>query len=164
MTQCSCELEWRKIPVSGKSKNWRESQSFENGLFQLRLQFPPHNSKFPCWIATTWRYIQSRLESNLYYFVAYNNYVHYTALHVMKCMSNSTHFPLHGSVQYHERCTILKGEASMHKQYMQIEWMENDFRNLTAKVCANLDNPIKSYDFSKFWLISCMPPSHEALC
>ena len=34
--------------------------------------------------------------------------------------------------------------------------MENDFRNLTAKVWSNLDNPIKSYDFSKFWLISCM--------
>ena len=31
---------------------------------------------------------------------------------------------------------------------VQIEWMENDFRNLTAKVCANFDNPIKSYDFS----------------
>ena len=27
--------------------------------------------------------------------------------------------------------------------------MENDFRNLTAKVWANLDNPIKSYDFFK---------------
>ena len=35
--------------------------------------------------------------------------------------------------------------------FMQIECMENDFRNLTAKVWANLDNPIKSYDFSKFW-------------
>ena len=32
--------------------------------------------------------------------------------------------------------------------------MENDFRNRKAKVWANLDNPIKSYDFSKFWLIS----------
>ena len=42
--------------------------------------------------------------------------------------------------------------------------MENDFRNLTAKVWANLDNPIKSYDFSKFWLISCMPPSQVPLC
>ena len=42
--------------------------------------------------------------------------------------------------------------------------MENDFRNLTAKVWANLDNPIKSYDFSKIWLISCMPPSQVALC
>ena len=31
--------------------------------------------------------------------------------------------------------------------------MENDFRNLTAKVWANFDNPIKSYDFSKFWLM-----------
>ena len=28
--------------------------------------------------------------------------------------------------------------------------MEDDFRNLTAKVWANLDNPIKSYDFSYF--------------
>ena len=27
--------------------------------------------------------------------------------------------------------------------------MENDFRNLTANVWANLDNPIKSYDFLK---------------
>ena len=27
--------------------------------------------------------------------------------------------------------------------------MGNDFRNLTAKVLANLDNPIKSYEFSK---------------
>ena len=37
--------------------------------------------------------------------------------------------------------------------------MENDFRNLTATVWATLDNPIKRYDFSKFWLIYCMPPS-----
>ena len=28
--------------------------------------------------------------------------------------------------------------------------MENDFRNLTAKVWANLDNPIKSYDLVSF--------------
>ena len=48
--------------------------------------------------------------------------------------------------------------------FMQIEWMENYFRNLIAKVWANLDNPIKIYDFSKFWLISCMPPSQVALC
>ena len=48
--------------------------------------------------------------------------------------------------------------------FMQIGWMENDFRNLSAKVCANLDNPIKSYDFAKFWLISCMPLSQVALC
>ena len=40
--------------------------------------------------------------------------------------------------------------------------MENDFRNLTAKVWANLDNPIKSYDFLKFWLISCTPYSEVA--
>ena len=32
---------------------------------------------------------------------------------------------------------------------MQIEWMENDFRNLTTKVWENLDNPIKRYDFFK---------------
>ena len=35
---------------------------------------------------------------------------------------------------------------------------------LILKVWANLDNPIKSYDFSKFWLSSCMPPSQVALC
>ena len=48
---------------------------------------------------------------------------------------------------------------------MQIEWMDSDFffRNLTAKVWANLDNPIKSSDVSKFSLISCMPPSQVAL-
>ena len=33
--------------------------------------------------------------------------------------------------------------------FMQIGWMEDDFRKLTAKVWANLDNPIKRYDFSK---------------
>ena len=38
--------------------------------------------------------------------------------------------------------------------------MEDDFRNLTAKVWANLDNPIKKYDFSKVPLISRMSPSH----
>ena len=42
--------------------------------------------------------------------------------------------------------------------------MENDSTNLTAKVWANLANPIKSYDFSKCWLISCMPPSQVTLC
>ena len=33
-----------------------------------------------------------------------------------------------------------------------------------AGIWANLGNPIESYDFSKFWLISCMPPSQAALC
>ena len=47
---------------------------------------------------------------------------------------------------------------------MQIGWMENDFRNPTAKVWANLDNPIKNCNFSKFWLISCISPSQVALC
>ena len=40
--------------------------------------------------------------------------------------------------------------------------MEDDFRNLTAKVWANLDNPIKRYDFSKVSLILCMSPSQLA--
>ena len=40
--------------------------------------------------------------------------------------------------------------------------MENVFRTLTAKVWSNLDNPIKSYDFSKFFnyyycLLVCRP-------
>ena len=47
--------------------------------------------------------------------------------------------------------------------FMQIGWMEDDFRNLATKVWANLDNPIKRYDFSKVSLISCMSPSQVAL-
>ena len=47
--------------------------------------------------------------------------------------------------------------------FMQIGWMEDDFRNLTANVWANLDNPIKRYDFSKVLLILCMSPSQVAL-
>ena len=38
--------------------------------------------------------------------------------------------------------------------------MEDDFRNPTEKVWANLDNPIKRYDFSKVSLILC---KHVAL-
>ena len=38
----------------------------------------------------------------------------------------------------------------------------NYSRNLTVKVWANLDNPIKSYDFSKLWLMSCMPQWHKS--
>ena len=47
--------------------------------------------------------------------------------------------------------------------FVQIVWMEDDFRNLTAKVWANLDNPIKRYNFSKVALILCMSPSQMAL-
>ena len=47
--------------------------------------------------------------------------------------------------------------------FMQIGWMEDDFRNQTAKVWANFDNPTKRYDFSKVWLILCMSPSQVAL-
>ena len=36
--------------------------------------------------------------------------------------------------------------------------MEDDFRNLTAKVWANLDNPIKRYDFSKVSLFCVCRP------
>ena len=39
-------------------------------------------------------------------------------------------------------------EEKLPQAFMQIEWIPNDFRNLTAQVWANLDNPIKSYDFS----------------
>ena len=47
--------------------------------------------------------------------------------------------------------------------FMQIGWMEDDFKNLTARVWANLDNPIKRYDFSKVSLNLCMSPSQVAL-
>ena len=47
--------------------------------------------------------------------------------------------------------------------FMQIGSMEDDLRNLTSKVWANLDNPIKRYDFSKVSLILCMSPSQVAL-
>ena len=47
--------------------------------------------------------------------------------------------------------------------FMQIGWMEDDFRNPTAKVWANLDNPTKRDDFSKVSLILCMSPSQVAL-
>ena len=43
--------------------------------------------------------------------------------------------------------------------FMQIGWMEDDFRNLTAKVWANLDNPIKRYMiYQRFhWFCVCRP-------
>ena len=56
----------------------------------------------------------------------------------------------------------IKGEASPSIK-MQIGRMKYDFRNLTAKVWANLGNPIKRYDFSKVSLILCMSPSQVAL-
>ena len=40
-------------------------------------------------------------------------------------------------------------KEKLHKQIMQTGSMEDDFRNLTAKVWADLDNPIKRYYFSK---------------
>ena len=43
--------------------------------------------------------------------------------------------------------------------FMQIRWMEDDFRNLAAKVWANLYNPIKRYNFSKVSWILCMSSS-----
>ena len=63
----------------------------------------------------------------------------------------------HSIEDKHEKLLL---KEKLPQAFMQIEWMENDFKNLTAKVWANFDNPIKSYDFSKFWLISCM----VALC
>ena len=42
--------------------------------------------------------------------------------------------------------------------FMQIGWMEDDFRNLTAKIWANLDNPIKRSDFSKVSLFCVCRP------
>ena len=40
---------------------------------------------------------------------------------------------------------VLYLKEKLPQAFMQIEWMENYFRNPTAKVWANLDNPIKSY-------------------
>ena len=56
-----------------------------------------------------------------------------------------------------------KNLKKLPQAFMQIGWMENYFRKLTAIVFANLDNPIKNYDFSKVWLILCMSPSQVAL-
>ena len=58
---------------------------------------------------------------------------------------------------------IIQLKEKLPQAFMQIGWMEDEFRNLTAKVWANLDNPIKRYDFSKVSLISCMSPSQVAL-
>ena len=66
------------------------------------------------------------------------------------------------SIPIHQNYTMALKEK-LPQAVMQIEWMKNYFRNLTAKVWANLGNPIKSYDFLKFWLIYCMPPSQVAL-
>ena len=59
--------------------------------------------------------------------------------------------------------SIIYLKEKLPQAFMQIGWMEDDFRNLTAKVWANLDNPIKRYDFSKVSLILCMSPSQVAL-
>ena len=74
-----------------------------------------------------------------------------------KVMMNRAHLILYDTVT-----PILK--EKLPQTFRPIRWMENDFRNLTAKVWANLDTVIRSYDFSKFWLISCMLPSQVALC
>ena len=63
----------------------------------------------------------------------------------------------------------VKGEASPSSYKMQIGWQEEDFKYMymylpvTAKVWANLDNPIKRYEFSKVSLFLCMSPSQVAL-
>ena len=45
---------------------------------------------------------------------------------------------------------LIKLKEKLPQAFMQMGWMEDDFRNLTAKVWANLDNPIKRYDFQRF--------------
>ena len=74
-------------------------------------------------------------------FVAYNMYIIQYCMWLSVCRTaHSFHctgvYNTMNVVQYLKR-------RSFHKQFMQIEWRENYFRNLTAKVCANLDNPIK---------------------
>ena len=44
---------------------------------------------------------------------------------------------------------ILELKEKLPQAFMQIGWVENDFRNLYQQVWANVDNPIKSYDFVK---------------
>ena len=58
---------------------------------------------------------------------------------------------------------VLSLKEKLPQTFMQIGWMEVDFRNLIAKVWANLDNPIKRYDFSNVSLNLCMSPSQVAL-
>ena len=48
--------------------------------------------------------------------------------------------------------------------YIQSGWTENDFRNLTAKVWAILDNPIKSYDFFLIKFMYMYAAFQVALC
>ena len=68
--------------------------------------------------------------------------------------------PIHQDLRQWYICYL---KEKLPQAFMQIRWMEDDFRNLTAKVWANLDNPIKRYDFSKVSLILCMSPSQVAL-
>ena len=49
--------------------------------------------------------------------------------------------------------SVLKGKFP--QTTMWIGWGESNFRNLTVKVWADLDNPFKSSDYTKF----CMSPS-----
>ena len=65
----------------------------------------------------------------------------------------------HSELDYHVSMRWLDLKVKLPQAFMQIGWKENDFRNISAEVWAHLDNPIKSYDFSKFWLMSCLPPS-----
>ena len=53
---------------------------------------------------------------------------------------------------------VFKGEASPSMPLCRLyEWKLILYRNLTTKVWVNLDNPNKSYNFSKVWLIYCHP-------
>ena len=58
----------------------------------------------------------------------------------------------------HSTMSMVCLKEKLPQAFMQIVWMEDDFRNLTAKVWANLDNPIKRYDFSKVSLICVCRP------
>ena len=75
-------------------------------------------------------------------------------------------FYMNTVLQNRSEILLCKSEVLKEKlpqAFMQIGWMEDDFRNLTTKFWANLDNPIKRYDFSKVSLILCMSPSQVAL-
>ena len=52
--------------------------------------------------------------------------------------------------------TFIEFKGKFPQTTMWIGWVESNFRNPTVKVWANLDNPLKSYNFAKFCWNPCV--------
>ena len=125
--------------------------------FQIRSQVLLNYPFKGTILGTIWIVSSQTLNFEMYYFITWWTFF-------TECWCNGL---LNGVLFTYQKIfggTGTLWRRSFPKQFMQIGWMESDFRNLTAKIWQIWIIQSRAIYFFLLLLISCMPPSQVVLC